>query len=344
MRVFKSTIFLFLLITITSLQIHSECLSKKESYKKYVENSTVSKSREKNEKSIELLKEHLKCYPDKDVYFKLAAIYEYIGKYYLASTKYRQSGQVEQAERVLQKMAPDKNIDFRSFENAISSKLLKKSKKRKIASRTMFILGALATTAGSALFIHDIAGGTNSLSAQYSLLIGGLTMFSAGIGFSASSYSLLKESKSYSLYSNSSNHLKGEDFMEYCQLRAKKMSAKSLKKHGGALLLMSLPLFAITIYSFFHSHNYYNEMFANGNCGNDECGLDIAISTFMVHTVQLFTLGPAVLSFISGLILVVKAEKNKNLKTDLPKVSLKRVSPMIDPVTKTYGVSMGFSF
>ena len=344
MHVFHSAVFLFLLIALTSLQIHSECLPKEESNKKYVESITVSTSREENERSIELLKKHIKCYPDKDVFFKLAVIYEYIGKYYLASTTYRQSGQPEQADRVLQKMAPDKNIEFKSFENAISSKLLKKSRKQKIASRTMFILGALATTAGSVLFIHDKAGGTNSLTAQYSLLIGGLSMFSAGIGFSASSYSLLKESESYRLYSNSSNQLKGEDFMEYCELRAKKMSAKSLQKHGGALLLMSIPLFAITIYSFFDSHNYYTEMFENGNCGNDECSLDVAISTFMVHRVQFFTLGPAVLSFISGLILLVKAEKHENLNTELPKLTLDRVSPMINPVTKTYGISMGFSF
>jgi len=344
MRVFQNTVFLFLLIFLTSFQIYSECFPKEDSYKKHVESSVVSKSRKENEKAIDSLKEHLKCYPDKDVYFKLAVIYEYTGKYYLASTTYRQSGQPEQAERVLQKMAPDKNIDFKSFEKVKSSRHLKKSKKRKIAARTMFILGALATTAGSALFIHDIAGGTNSLSAQYSLLIGGLSMFSIGIGFSASSSSLLKESESYRLYSNSSNQVKGEDFIEYCELRAKKMSAKSLKKHGGALMLMSLPLFAITIYSFFDSHNYYTEMFVNGNCGNDECGLEIGLSTLMVHTVQFFTLGPAVLSFISGLILVVKADKYKDLNTELPKVTLKSVSPMIDPVTKTYGISMGFSF
>jgi hypothetical protein len=241
------------------------------------------------------------------------------------------------------------NQNFKALAETKSAKYLKRSKGHKITSNIMFFVGALATMTGTVLFIHDKAGGTNSLPAQYSLLLGGLSILNLGIAFNASSSYSLNKSESYLLIAKTQRRTEGKDLSEYYESsgfasRTKKMSARSLKKHGGALMLMSLPLFAITIYSFFDSHNYYKEKYADKSCGNDDCGLDIALDTLLIHTVQVFTLGPAVLSFISGFILLAKASKYEKLSTEPSILTLNSIAPIIDPVSKTYGIALGFSF
>jgi hypothetical protein len=64
----------------------------------------------------------------------------------------------------------------------------------------------------------------------------------------------------------------------------------------------------------------------------------------MGHAFQVLSLGPGLVAFVSGSIMLAKASKYEKLSTEPSVLTLNSVAPIIDPVSKTYGLSLGFSF
>ena len=62
------------------------------------------------------------------------------------------------------------------------------------------------------------------------------------------------------------------------------------------------------------------------------------------HFLQILTLIPGGVTLAGGVVMIVFASTWSRLKTKPSLFTLKSISPMINPVTKTYGISMGFSF
>jgi len=347
-------VFSFVLVLLFNSEVYSECLPQEESYKKYVEKTSLAQEYKENETSIKLLKKHLECHPDKEVFHKLAVIYEYSGKYYLAGLAYKNAGKNDEYARIekirTQKISSKKKI-FELLANNRQKRLLTRYKTRRGFELALFIGGSVISATGLALFIHDKAGGENSLGAQYGLMFGGITLIGAGLFLDPWTYKTLKTSK---WYENSHQQLiiTEETLVDKREIygnadkAASKLSYKRFRNTGIGLLILSIPLTALTIYGFFDSYNVYlkDKEEKKENHSEDEKMFEDFGGVMVIHILQLFSFIPAILSITGGTILLVKSSEYKNLKTDAPTVTLNNISPMINPITKTYGISMGFSF
>ena len=352
MRIMVKTAFALMLLFFMNSNIYSECLSEFESYKKYVENITVSNSLETNEKSIESLKMHLKCHHDKDVLETLASIYEYLGKYYLAELAYKKAGATDkfiQADKNRIENLNSSGINkFQELSADESKKLSQLHLEFKALSIISFVIGSAAFSTGAALFIHDKAGGTNSLAAQYSTMLGGLSFIAGGIvsDFNskrnlAVSDAISKGAKTY----EGDNGTTPEEYYIYSGNKAitQKNLSKMYRNCGITLMALSIPMSAIAIYGFFDSYGYYYNKHIRNDESSDPFHFDEA-TIFFGHFYQTLSLAPAILSLAGGIIMLVKSSKHKKLNTEPSILTLNSIAPIIDPVSKTYGLSLGFSF
>lgn len=316
------------------------CLTLIESYQNYV--FEARRRVRFGEKYAEgYFKRHLDCWNDKDIYVELATFYTNKNKPYLAELTLKKSG-VPELYNNIKELNAKKNMEVVNgfWEPAKKQSLIYKEKYHKIKHQaiTMFVLGGLAAGTGLGLFIHDKAfNGTNSLSAQYSLIIGGLTIINIGVLRNSASLYSLNASKTYNdiykNYSGYSNTLPEEYFIHSgADTKTKKNSAKIYKKHGASLIFMSLPLFAISIYGYFDSYNYLKDI--------DWAGSYILFS----HSFQLFSFAPAILSLTGGIIMLAKASEWEKLSSEPSLFTLNNITPIINPVSKTYGLALGFSF
>ncbi len=116
-------------------------------------------------------------------------------------------------------------------------------------------------------------------------------------------------------------------------------SADNYSKHGLGLMGISLPLLGVAVLGFFES--YYQIRQSN----RDDDGWDFTgLETFFVHFIQIVSLAPGIATFVGGTILLAKADKYEKTGKNHYLLSLDSVSPIIDPVSRTYGLSAGFSF
>ena len=333
---------------------HDYCISFNDSYLKNVVKGRKLIEEGKEKQGIEFLKRHLKCWDDKEVYVELAALYEVQKKYYLAGLTFKEAGMIENFNKVEKKRISISTLenltDYDYYVKKESSKFQKRYTNKKAGSVALFILSGIATGTGLGFFISDKGlGKQNSLSAQYTLLLGGLSLAGAGIALSASSQYDKNIAKTYLSIKNFCDI--GTTPQEYytssgLESQTRKFSAKTFKTHGAALITLALPLFAVSIYSFFDSYDYIVESVeSDSNCEN-LCfdGLFIFLETFSVHLFQIITLAPAIASLTGGIIMLVKASKWEKLDAKESIFTLNSITPVIDPVSKTYGLSMGFSF
>ena len=348
------TVFVLILVLFLSPQIYSECLPKEESYKKYVERTSLAQSINENETSIELLRKHLECHPDKEVYYKLAVIYEYIGKHYLAGIAYKNAGRDDEYKRMetirLQIIA-SKKMQFQTFADLRAEKYLKRYKRRKGVDTALFIGGAVSVSTGLALFIHDKSGGENPPGAQYGLMFGGISLMGLGLLMYPWTEKTLEVSK---WYENSSERINiKEDTQLYERLihieadnTAKKYSSKKFRNAGIGLLMMSIPLTALAVYGFYDSYNIYlTKEKSKQPEEQSTSGVPFEnIGLVLTHFLQLSSFTPAILSITGGSILLYKSLKYKQLNTEPSILTLSNIAPIIDPVSKTYGIALGFSF
>jgi len=64
----------------------------------------------------------------------------------------------------------------------------------------------------------------------------------------------------------------------------------------------------------------------------------------VAYELQALYFVPAITVLTSGIVMMVVAKKRERSSLEQSSVILNNISPMIDPVRKTYGVSMRFSF
>jgi hypothetical protein len=342
MQISVKTAFLFLLMIIFTSFVHPECFPEEVSYIKLVESRSLSESRYENELSIESLKNHLKCHPDKEVYYKLAVIYEYIGKHYLAGIAYKKAGKNNDYDRMQQIIVSKKRADKEKFKVSAdleAAKYYKFYKTKKTAAMVFHITGPIAFATGLSLFIHDKAGGENSLTAQYTLMLGGLSMIAGGTVFNAHAEKQLLLSRAYSSMSEDAGVDYGLTPDEYFVSSGKQAGLYSgysgkYMGRGIALIFISLPFIGLGIYSSLYDRIEYYPPDLLRYAG-------FLMLNFVVYSTVFVS---AISSIVIGARMMAKASKYEQLNTEPSLLTLNSIAPMIDPVSKTYGLSMGFSF
>jgi hypothetical protein len=69
--------------------------------------------------------------------------------------------------------------------------------------------------------------------------------------------------------------------------KARKASAKTMKKHGIYMLLVSFPMIALSIYSFFDSYDYiHDEKYDPGDSGDSQ-SMAMSFDTMGLHMLQM---------------------------------------------------------
>jgi len=347
----KYSVLLLLVIFLTS-SISARCMPEEKSYKHYVEKSTFSSTKKENLKTIAKLKKHLKCYPDKKVFFKLAVIYEFQKKYYLAGLAYKKAGKNDEYNRIQQIIIQKKNTGgefFLKLAKDKSEKLYKQYKTKKAFSTAFLIIGPIAFATGLSLFIHDEAGGTNSITAQYVLMLGGLTMISGGAMLNA-------HAEKDRLFSNAYRSLHENNFSEPgltpTEFLASSGNKNLILKHisskhfacGLAMAAIAWPIIGFGIYSYFDTANYRIEKDDGEDPSSSLMNIEPIINFLLYFFVQSAVFVPAISSLIIGARMMARSSKWENFTNEPTLLTLKSISPMINPITKTYGISMGFSF
>lgn len=334
----------------------ASCGSFNDSYLKNVVKGRKLIKEGKEKQGIEYLKRHLKCWDDKEISVELAVLYEIQKKYYLAGLTFKEAGMMENFDKVEKKRISISTVenltDYDYYVKKEASKFQKRYTNKKAGAVTLFILSGIAAGAGLGLFISDKGfGKANSLAAQYTLLLGGLSLTGAGIALSASSQYDRNISKAYlSIKDFCDIGTTPQEYYEFSGLNAdaKKLSAKTLKSHGIALISLSVPLFAISIYSFFDGYRYrVNNRELDEDCEGWCRDIDdffFNLTTGIIHLWQIASILPAAASLAGGVYLVVIGSIWKNARLKESIFVLNSISPMIDPVSKTYGLALGFSF
>lgn len=354
MRIFVETLFSFLLVFMFPSEIFPECFPKEVSYIKYVENTSLAQSYKKNEKSIELLKKHLKCHPDKNVFFKLAVIYEYIGKHYLAELAYKKAGRDDEYKR-MELLRIKNNIEYgdtriRQLTGKKAAEFEKSYKRRRTTAISLLTTGVVLFGTGFGLFLHDKAfNGKNSPTAQFSLMFAGLSLMGGGIaanGFAAYYKHLHQSFLSMSEKSYSQNDIMNADYVfTVAENNGKRNSAQEFRNHGGLMIMISIPMIALSIYSMYEAYKYVSS--GKTITGDMEIVPGIFYYIFRITMVvigEAITLVPGLFSMTSGILMLNKASNYEKLNTEPSILTLNSITPVIDPVSRTYGLSMGFSF
>jgi hypothetical protein len=353
-RITVKTVFLFFLIIFMGSVIYSKCLPRDESYKRFVEKTSLAQSYEENEKSIRLLKKHLKCHPEKEVFYKLAVIYEYSQKHYLAEIAYQKAGKDDDQKR-MEQLRIKNNIKYgdsriKELTGRKAAEFERAYKRRRVTAISLLTTGAVFFGTGFGLFIHDKAfNGTNSPTAQFSLMFAGLSLVGGGIF--ANGYSAYYKHLHQSFLNMSEKNYSPNDVMDdyyvflVAENNAKHSSVRELRNHSGLMIMISIPMLALSVYSMYEAFSYLSS--GKTIAGDMEIVPGIFYFLFrltMVVIGEALTLAPAVLSLTGGIIMLNKASKYEKLNTEPSLLTLNSIAPIIDPVSKTYGLSMGFSF
>jgi hypothetical protein len=352
-RIMVKTVFVFLFIISMGSGIYSKCLSRDESYKRFVEKTSLAQSYEENEKSIILLKKHLRCWKDKEVMIKLARFYIKMENFYLAKQVYEEAG----AERELQLLetilkdfdTPENKNKFMQQSQKISTDLYKNAKEQKQLAITFSIVGSLFAGAGIGLFLNGkVFGGYDPKIAYYPLIFAGFSLIGGGI---INNYSAeYKTAKADTYLDIANNHYAvGSMPSHYYQFTEKetqtrKKMIKTLRVHGTSLIILSVPLFITSAFSMYDAYQW----FFNGEPLSDDLGTAITLGLIaggFTIAGELATIALGAACLVGGITMIVYSNKWEKA-TNNPKsvIELTNISPMINPVSKTYGLALGFSF
>ena len=352
MRIFLNTIISFLLISLFTFEIYPICYPKEKAYKKYVIQSDTYKSGGQFGEAEKALKKYLKCYPEKEVFVKLADLYDYQRKYYLAGITYKNMGLVaeynEVDKRRLSKITTQtlSNVDEKI--NSMAQGYSKTGHRLKNGAIALFSIGSALAIAGGGIFISNKAfNGETSELLQYSLLISGFSIIGAGFStnFNGDHYINKSESlKNFNIRHIADLGTTSNEYFVYsgAESNAKKMSAKSLRIAGICMLAVSVPILTFSMFSLFDD---YKNTFKDDEKDDD---LDSEYSGggkfLFIYGAKGFLMPPALLFMIRGIIMLAKASKYEKLSAEPSFLTLTSVTPMINPVSKTYGLALGFSF
>ena len=325
------------------------CRSQEDSYNRYVK--PVKDYSKRDEDS---LKKHLECWKDRDVMIKLARIYVKRKQFYLAKQVYKEAGmqkEIQLVEQLIKKAEkPEDRQKFMQQSLKIAGKLRKKATELKQLGITFSIIGPLFAGAGFGLFLHDKAfNGSNSPTAQYSLMFSGLSLLAGGLTMNYFAEYKRAIADTYIDIANN-NYEAGATPTQYYEFSGKeaqtrKKMIKKLRAHGASLLALSAPLIIISTFSMIDAYNWV----AGGNSifDIDDFLGAILYGVLRIEFViigEILTLVPGMVCLIAGFNMIVRSYEWES--TDKPKsaLTLNSITPMINPITRSYGISVGFSF
>ena len=303
------------------------------------------------EKAEKYFKKHLKKQKDPKVFLELATLYEIQKKYSLAGLAFKRTGMIDEFNKMEQ-------LRLKDFKDAGSqevwgsaqkqSLIFKKAHTRKRAAGiSMAILGASAIVAGAGVLGAYGGGG---LLIGTPLMFGGLTLISSGLVIDSSAKYDLKASQAFDKMSVS-YYDSVTSAMEYYEASGIKLSVMKeasvdFRKKGVALTAISIPLIIASIGCFINA-----SMMSDGNKPDDDATMDEAMGDLGNAFAAGITVGvgiaaivPGVIILSGGITLLSMSSKWSKLNPQAGLVTLNSITPMIDPVSKTYGLSMGFSF
>ena len=238
---------------------------------------------------------------------------------------------------------------IKSEANQKKIELLQKTKTYRKTSIPLLIIGPLLTGAGFGLFLHDKAfNGENSPSAQYSLMFTGLSLIGTGMVFNYYSDYCQNRYQAYDTVTQKEFdpelRINSKNFFIQVENQTKKLNVKTLRVHGAAMILLSLPIFALASFSIYEMNQYMDETCIL--CNNfTKSGFTISlISHFAVYAHQALLFMPGIASLTGGIVMLAKASKWEKLNTEPSLITLDTITPIINPVSKTYGLALGFSF
>lgn len=285
-------------------------------------------------KAEKYYKKHLKKHKDPAVLAELAKLYEIQKKYYLAGLAFKEAGMIEEYNRIEQ-------LRLKSFKEKGSpevwesakkqSELFKKAyKRKKLAAISLIFLGSSAFIAGIS---------TSYLALPAPFLFGeGIKLFGIGIFLNTSANYSLNISSAFKKISLN-YYDEGTDAIEYYEKSGeknavKKLTSKSLKNHGLFLSIFSLPQIIAGV-------SLLIAETVKDSCQNSpEGALCFSDKLFAGYSL----IGTGGVSLIGGTILLIKSYIWSRKTTEESLFTLNSIAPMIDPVSKTYGLSMVFSF
>ena len=336
---------IILLIIAVAINLYAASLSKEDSRKTLISKARELMAQGYIKKAEKLYRRHLNSWKDIEVSKELAEIYLSQKKFFMAGKIYQNAGlfdeykKVEDMRHKHKKDHGNPKIWSRAYHDA--ARKMRSSKIRKGIGAVMMFAGPIFAGTGFGLLIADnVYGKENNKYVQYAFMIGGLTMTGGGVMLDYSADYNRNISEVYSLISEKyydSGTTTKEYYLETGMDKiAKKSSVKSLNAHGAGLLLISLPLFAVGVYSFIEVYKAYGD----GPSADWE-----VIFRGINYAMQAFVFAPPIMLVVTGVIYFMKASRFEVLGIDSDiKISLDYISPKINPVTKTYGINMGFSF
>ena len=303
MQILVKTVFVFLFIFFFTSQLYSFCYEKERAFKNYVVKSDFYVKHERMDEAEEALKKYLKCYPEKEVFVKLAKLYESQKKYYLAGLTYKTAGleneYSEVEKRRLSKLTPTTFHNFNSRTNTKIREFKKTGNGLKSGAIALFSIGSALAVAGGGIFISNKAfDGKTSEFIQYSLLIGGFSIIGAGFSTNFNRDHYLNKSISLGNFNTKEIVDHGTTMEEYfvhtgAESNAKKMSAKSLRNTGIFMLAVSIPILTFSMFSLFD--DYKNTGTYNRDDFSDSSMYSGFVEVLFVRPVKILLMPPALL-------------------------------------------------
>jgi len=306
------------------------------------------------ENAASLFKKHLDCWNDPEVSTELAALYSSQKKYYLAGLVLKEAGLIDlynETEKLRISQNSEERISQVKFSAAQKASGFERSyRKNKDTAIPLIILGTAAFGTGLGLFLHEKAfSGTNSKTAQYALMFSGFSLIGTGIRFNLAAEIDKNFQNSYSDVSNYSfdlNSILDDDYInKKTDNTAKLNSVQAMKNHGSTLIILSIPMLALSGFAIYESIQYVLYGGSIFNFRDDGAALLYFIFRLFIvpEITAIITIFPSIYFLVQGIKSHVNASKWSKLTED-NYITLNYITPVIDPASKTYGLSMGFSF
>jgi len=179
------------------------------------------------------------------------------------------------------------------------------------------------------------------------LMFLGLTLISSGLILHSSAHYKLLTSEEFSKISTLDNHPEIDAYKFYTDSgiknKVKRSASKKFQTTGIILTSISIPLFIFSAGMFIGLANTIKEREKEEDSNDIGFAMGNALTTIAFMTTGISAIVPAVL-MLSGGITLISISSSWKKQGEEPVLTLNNISPMIDPVSKTYGMSAGFSF
>jgi hypothetical protein len=179
-------------------------------------------------------------------------------------------------------------------------------------------------------------------------MFSGLTLISGGLILRSSADYKLLTSEEFNKMSTLGDHpdIDAYQFYESSGIKrsVEKNASYKFRTNGIILTSISIPLFIISAGMFIVLANHNKKAKEEDSDSNDiGVGIGNALASAAFFITGMSAGVPAVLILSGGITLLSISSSWKRLGAE-PTLTLNSISPMIDPVSRTYGLSAGFSF